>query len=216
MNKDIWAALHQNYKEKDWIDKPSIFAEVAAGYFPKSGKVLDLGAGQAQDSRYFADQGFSVVSTDLESSAQELAKSKLSAEQRKLITFKVVDLREELPFEDATFDVVYAHLSLHYFNYETTRNIFGEIKRVLKPGGMVAFLVNSTSDPEYKAGERLEDDYFQINKAAKRYFSVESARNFTKHFETILLDDLGETYKDNAKGVRNLVRFIGKKPLITK
>lgn len=42
----VWRDLHKNYKEQDWIDKPSIFAEQALPYFPKGGIVLELGAGQ--------------------------------------------------------------------------------------------------------------------------------------------------------------------------
>ena len=49
MNK-AWSELHNNYKKRDWINKPSIFAEQAIKYFPSSGKVLELGAGLGQDS----------------------------------------------------------------------------------------------------------------------------------------------------------------------
>lgn len=208
----VWQDIHQNYKKQDWIDKPSIFAEQAVLYFPKSGKVLELGAGQAQDGCYFAEQGFKVTSTDLEDSALELAQQK-AADKATDIELKKVDLREELPFENAAFDVVYAHLSLHYFDHETTTRLFGEIQRVLKPGGVLAFLVNSVNDPEYKQGKELEPDYYQISKTAKRYFSESTARKYTQYFDVNLLDELGETYKDSAKGVHNLVRFVGTKPL---
>lgn len=207
----IWQDIHKNYKEQDWIDKPSIFAEQALPYFPKSGKVLELGAGQAQDGCYFAEQGFSVVSTDLEDSALELAQQKV-ADKGVSVEIQKVDLREELPFDNASFDVVYAHLSLHYFDHETTTRLIGEIQRVLKPGGVLAFLVNSVNDPEYKQGNEIEPDYFQIDKTAKRYFSEATARKYTQWFDVNLLDELGETYKDAAKGVNNLVRFVGAKP----
>lgn len=65
MSNDIWSDLHQTYKEQDWIDKPSIFAEQAIKYFPKQGKVLELGAGQAQDGCFFASQGYEVTATDM-------------------------------------------------------------------------------------------------------------------------------------------------------
>lgn len=208
---DVWSDLHQNYKGKDWIDKPSIFAEIAVRYFPKTGKVLDLGAGQGQDSRFFAEHGYQVVSTDLENSALELSKSKVTDDIKSRITFQKVDLRDELPFETDSLDVVYAHLSIHYFEYETTVRLLDEILRVLRPGGVFAFLTNSVNDPEYKTGKELEPDYYQIGQTAKRYFSVDSARMFTQYFEVNLLDDLGETYKDAAKGVHNLIRFVGKK-----
>ena len=208
---NVWQDIHQNYKQQDWIDKPAIFAEQALPYFRKGGKVLELGAGQAQDSCYFAEQGFSVVSTDLEDSAIKLARQKV-ADRGVSVEVQKVDLREELPFDDASFDVVYAHLSLHYFDHETTTRLIGEIQRVLKPGGVLAFLVNSVNDPEYKQGKEIEPDYFQIDKTVKRYFSEATTRKYTQWFDVNLLDELGETYKDAAKGVRNLVRFVGIKP----
>lgn len=206
---NVWSDLHKDYKARDWSRKPSIFAETASTYFPKTSKVLDLGAGIGQDSRYFAEQGHEIVCTDLEEASlkESLADAPDDIQQR--ITVRQVDLREELPFENESFDVVYAHLSLHYFDHETTERLQGEVQRVLKPGGVFAFFVNSVHDPEYKTGTQIEADYFLIDKTAKRYFSVDTARSFARYFDTNLLDDKGETYKDSAKGVHNLIRFIG-------
>src|SRR5437667_4563648 len=113
-----WSNRHKTYATQDWINKPSLFAETAITYFPAKGKVLDLGAGQGQDSRFFAEQGYEVVSTDLEQIALQQSRSKLSDALQQKVTIQKLDLRDELPFKDETFDVVYAHLSLHYFDYE--------------------------------------------------------------------------------------------------
>jgi len=209
MNNNVWSDLHKNYKSQDWIDKPSIFAETAIKYFPAKGRVLDLGAGQGQDSRFFAEHGYDVVSTDLEESALEQSKSKLPQALRQKVSIQKVELREELPFDTASFDVVYAHLSIHYFDYDTTERLLEGVRRVLRPGGVLAFFVNSVHDPEYNTGTKLEEDYFQIDKTAKRYFSVDSTRKLMWGFNVNVLDDQGETYKDRVKGVHNLVRFIG-------
>lgn len=121
MANTAWQELHKRYKEQDWINKPSLFAETAVTYFPAKGRVLELGAGLGQDSRFFAEHGYKVVSTDLEETALGQAHAALSADIKPNITLQKLDLREELPFENASFDVVYAHLSLHYFDFETTR-----------------------------------------------------------------------------------------------
>lgn len=207
----IWSGIHKKYKEKTWIDKPSIFAETAIIHFPRRSRILELGAGQAQDSRFFADNNHHVISTDKEAQAQVFAAEKLSSSQKELIDFELVDIQSELPYEDESFDVVYSHLALHYFSLEETREILAEIRRVLKPGGKFAFLVNSTSDPEFNTGEEIEPFYFLIDGQNKRYFNVDSAKSVTGDFETLLLDDRGETYKDAEKGVHNLIRFIGSK-----
>jgi len=210
-----WKDLHEHYAKtaSDWIDKPSLFAQDAIKYFPKSGKLLELGAGQGQDTRFFAKHGYDVASTDIEDSALEINRSKLSEELRPKVSIQELDLREDFPFDSNSFDVVYAHLSLHYFDIETTYKILNQVTRVLKPGGVIAFFMNSTDDPEYGTGTQIEPDFFQIDNVTKRYFSVESTRKFISDFyEIYLLDNLGETYKDAAKGVHNLIRFIGKKP----
>lgn len=207
----VWSDLHKDYKGRDWSNRPSIFAETAIAYFPVGSKILDLGAGVGQDSRYFAEHGYEVVSTDLEEDSLKESFANLPDEVRQRIAIQKVDLREELPFDNEAFDVVYAHLSLHYFDYETTVRLLGEIQRVLKPGGVFAFFTNSVHDPEYNTGKKIEEDYFQIDNTAKRYFSVETTRALTRYFDINLLDDKGETYKDNAKGVHSLIRFIGTK-----
>jgi SAM-dependent methyltransferase len=212
MSDQSWSKLHDRYTKQDWINKPSLFAETAVEYFPEHAKILELGAGQGQDSRYFADKGFTVVSTDLEQTALNKSVEKMTADQKKLVSTQKVDLRNELPFDSESFDVVYAHLSIHYFDSDHTRRILDESARVLKTGGTLAFFVNSATDPEYGQGKELEPDYFLIESTPKRYFTVKTAREATQYnFDTLLLDDLGETYKDAAIGVHNLIRYVGTK-----
>lgn len=209
---DAWTDKHKDYAARGWIDKPSLFAETAITYFPKTGKVLELGAGQGQDSRFFAEHGYDVVSTDLEQSALDLSKTKLPANLANKVSLRQVDLREPLPFEDSVFDVVYAHLSLHYFDDITTKDLLAEIWRVLRAGGVLAFLVNSASDPEASMGMEVGPSYRQVEGVIKRFFTIQMAETYVAKFETKLLDDQGETYKDIDKGVHNLIRFIGVRP----
>ena len=203
-NDNYWAKLHELYSGKDWITKPNMFAKVVRDFLPEHGIVLDLGAGLGQDSAYFAELGYKVIATDL--NTDKLA----SLAEEKFIT-QAVDLRESLPFADEAFDVVYAHLSLHYFDKATTEAIFKEIYRVLKPGGVLAFFTNSTDDPEYNTGKEIEADYFEVDGTPKRYLNVKTAKQFAHAFKSLLADNKGETYKDAEKGIHNLIRFIGKK-----
>lgn len=209
-----WKNQHQkHYKIADWIDKPSLFAQDAIKYFPKSGNLLDLGSGQGQDSRYFAEHGYDVTSTDLEEAALELNRSKLPENLKSKISVQQLDLAKKFPFASNSFDVVYAHLSLHYFSDQQTKDTFAEIWRVLKPGGVLAFFTNSTSDPEHGTGTQLEPDYFDVGKQGpKRFLTVKTAGEYARAFEVKLLDNNGETYKDAAQGIHNLIRFIGAKP----
>ena len=212
MKDKAWDKLHNYYKTQDWIDRPNIFAKEVARYIPDGSKILELGAGQGQDTRYFASLGHSVTSTDISSSALNISSDKLPAELKNNVTFQEVDLKNTLPFDDASFDVVYAHLSFHYFDYKQSAKILFEISRVLKDSGLLIMLNNSTSDPEYNTGEKIEKDYFVIEDKKKRFFSTQSLRILTDDlFNIVLLDNLGETYKDSEKGIHNLIRYVGEK-----
>lgn len=208
--KSYWKNAHQYYSTKDWVNQTTIFAKFAGKYFPKRGRLLDLGAGQGQDSRYFARLGYRVISTDITKYALERSQAK--AEQEKLeMTFMKLDILDKMPFEDNSVDIVYSHLALHYFSDKETKNIFQEIYRVLKPQGIIASLFNTVEDPETADTNyiKVEKDYYKSPEGIlKRYFSVEYLEKITKGlFIPIVLDNKGETYKDDIK---TLIRFIGK------
>lgn len=201
---DIWKQKHAEYASKEWAGQPSIFAEQIAQYLPAHPLILELGAGLGNDAKYFSELGATVVATDTELEATR-------AVEGKNVKVEYCDMIVPLAYGDGTFDVVYAHLALHYFDDVTTRTLFRDIYRILKPGGVLAFLVNSTSDPEYNQGIKIEENYYYIDGKNKRYFTADTAKRYAKDFVPIVCDNAGETYKDAAKGVHNLIRFIGTK-----
>lgn len=209
--KDIWNAKHEKYKNQSWINNPNIFAKEIIEYFPEEGKILELGAGQGQDTRFLAENGYKVISTDISPEALSLSKEKMTIDIEKNIEIKQMDTSKKFPFNDSEFEIVYAHLAVHYFDMKTTEKIVKEISRVLKPNGIIAILTNSCTDPEYGQGEEIEKDYFFVDGKNKRFFSIESIKSLFSDFKVVLADNLGETYKDSEKGVHNLIRFIGRK-----
>lgn len=207
MNSDIsyWQKKLEKYSNEDWSQKPSIFATQVVQYFPKPGHILELGAGLGQDAIFFAQEGYKVTSCDL----TDLANERIPKEFRKNIAFKVVDLSQPLPIELDSFDVVYSHLALHYFDKTRMQQLFEEIYKVLKVGGIFATLTNTQDDPEISEFEKIEDDYYVTpDGLKKRYFSVDSLGQFTSKYKILLLDAKGETYKDKIK---TLIRFVGEK-----
>lgn len=127
------------------------------------------------------------------------------------MTIQHLNLVEDFSFPSESFDVVYAHMSLHYFDHETTTKIFEEIARVLKPGGVLAFLVNSMRDPEVAKREPIAEGLYKIDGMDKRYFTVAMARAFARRFDAMVCDDFGQRYSDIEIGVNRLVRFVGTK-----
>lgn len=206
-SQNYWKNQHQKYSTANWITKPSIFAQQIIKFFPKNGKLVDLGAGQGQDSQFFVKNNFQVISTDFCQDALDISQKRSSSLK---INFQNVNLTKKLPFKDSSFDIVYSHLALHYFNQKNTQKIFKEIYRILKKGGVFATLVNTINDPEVTNSKEIEKEYFlSVVGIKKRFFSINYFHQLIENkYKIYILDENGETHKDEHK---NLIRFIGQK-----
>jgi ubiquinone/menaquinone biosynthesis C-methylase UbiE len=91
------------------------------------------------------------------------------------------DISQRLAFDDDSFDVVYARLSLHYFKDATTRAIFNEIKRVLVPSGRLYFMCKSIDDSLYGKGEEVEPDMFELEGHVRHFFSPDYCVSLLKN-----------------------------------
>lgn len=172
--KELWNELHkENAPGKpvydEWLDKYQDILESC------STAVLDLGCGNGNNTLYLREKRLPVIACD----HSEVALQQVQQEIPDVETM-LVDISERLPFDNDSFDVVIADLSLHYFDEYTTVQIMHEIKRVLRSGGHLFARVNSILDSNYGAGrgERLEDNYYFVDGYNKRFFSVEDAYRF--------------------------------------
>lgn len=210
-NQAYWAKKTPKYLSEDWSTRPSPFAKLVADYLALDQTLLELGTGAGQDGLWLAGRVKKVVMTDGQDLAFEEIRRRAKAQNTGNIDLQVVDITQDFAFEDGSFDVVYAQLVLHYFDDETMHKIIGEIQRVLKPGGLLACMVNSTKDPEYDPKQMNENGLIMVDGLIKRYFDEASFQPFVQDFETILLDSKGKTPKDDAVSNSGMVRFIGRK-----
>lgn len=207
---EYWAKKLSKYTDEEWAGKPSLFVIEAKAFYPRNGRVLEIGTGTGNDGLWLAEQGYRVTMTDFID--DQFPDIKEEAKTRGVeVELKRLDVRNlsELPSE--SFDVVHANLSLHYFDIETTKRIFAEIYRILKPIGVLSSLCNSTEDPECQEGEEIEKNFYKLNGIEKRFLDVATARELTSEFDPIAIDNKGVTYKDRAMGIQNLIRIIVKK-----
>lgn len=170
--EQFWDHKHHDYATKSFVKKPNWLARILCDNNTAPTQLLDLGCGQGQDSVYFSDQGFSVTAVDFSAFAlQQFA----SLARDKGIRQERLNLAETpYPLESAHFDIVYAHLTLHYFSLETTRSVFAEAARVLKPDGQFWALFNSDHDPEATdaSAQVIEDRFLELAPGSrKRYFT---------------------------------------------
>ncbi len=186
--------------EDAWVDK---YDEIISA---KSGKLLDLGCGVGQYSKYFADKGFSVTSADI----SERALAYLNEKYSDIDTVRV-DMTQSLPFADKSFDVVFANLSIHFFSEQDTASLLCEIKRILKDGGIFVGSCNSSKAYKYIAdcSVVLEDGFYREDggRTVRLFDKEQFDRFFADWNEVVLLET--ETVRFNKS--KNMWEFIYKK-----
>jgi ubiquinone/menaquinone biosynthesis C-methylase UbiE len=149
---DFWSAAQPGFRfSKAEVGSAEFFAEVerhryslephirSVVDFPRwrDKDVLEAGCGIATDGLQFARAGARYTGLDRSERALELATRRFSLEQA--IGAFVEGSVDELPFADATFDLVYSHGVIHHIP-ETERAI-AEFHRVLRPGGTAIVMV---------------------------------------------------------------------------
>jgi SAM-dependent methyltransferase len=94
-------------------------------------RILELGCGAGEASVYFAKKGAEVIATDLSSGMLEVVQKVAEMHNVKVKTVKCSS--DNMPFDDESFDIVYAANLLHHVDINTT---LIEVRRVLKTGGI--------------------------------------------------------------------------------
>lgn len=116
---------------------------------------LDLGSGSGRHVVTLKEMGFAfVVGTDYSMEAL------YHASQRIHEPF-VCAQNAELPFRDASFDLVASWGSLHYAHKRNLSSMMAEIRRVLKPGGWHIGTMRSSRDTYLKRGTHLENNVWR-------------------------------------------------------
>lgn len=145
----------------------------------KDVEILDLGCGIGADTLYLIERGFKVLSCDFSNEALKSIKENIPNSKT-----KYVDMQEEFPFEDESYSLIIADLSLHYFDNNTTIHIMKEIKRILKANGVLLARVASTNDFNFGVGvgEQLEKNFYFEGDYTKRFFDQ---NDINKYFSII-------------------------------
>ncbi|HEU4962964.1 MAG TPA: class I SAM-dependent methyltransferase [Bacilli bacterium] len=159
-------------------------------------RILEIGCGVGRDTLHLAEAGFEVTATDFSASALAMVREKLPD-----VSLLLHDTREPFPFVDGSFDLVLASLSLHYFDRSTTKLIVEEIKRLLRPRGLLLYRVNSINDHSFGAGQGdlLEPDFFLKDGIRRRYFSLDACRETFQGWDEFYLEEKTVDRYENQK-----------------
>lgn len=155
----------QHEPQRYWNERAKQYGETACGYFKwnrtelleetekawqslyplikqHSGgarlKVLDFGCGSGRFAKRFAQSNFEVTGVDISQEMLEIAKTNLRNNPCQL-----VHVSHELPFENKTFDIVWCFIVLQHIPDNHFFATVRELKRVIKPGGMIIIVENT-------------------------------------------------------------------------
>lgn len=161
-----WDSIHTFYEREkiiydDWLE---LFDRAIENC---KTPIIDLGCGCGNDTLYLIEKGKTVIPCDYSKKAIENIKRNFPEIERT----ECFNMAKGLPFKDNLTEIVIADLSLHYFTEEKTNEILEEIKRVLKPNGLLIFRVNSIRDINHGAGKGIHI-YFKLKKLDIKGFLV--------------------------------------------
>lgn len=204
--RPVWDAKHRKGDHSHLRHTSSPFAEIAEPYFPRGSYILELGCGVGRDAEWFALNGHTIVATD---GSEVVIQQNQQHFQQENLTFDVLDIRQPFALDAGNFDVVYANLSLHYYSDKVTREVFAEVARVLKPGGVLAFTCKSY-DAVHSQGTEVEPNIFVSDTGVTIHlFSEAYTRGLLQGlFKVELLEEVGETYNGRFS---KIVRCVAKK-----
>jgi ubiquinone/menaquinone biosynthesis C-methylase UbiE len=122
-------------------------------------RVLEVATGPGYVALAFATVAREVVGVDLTDAPLAIARKNREVRGLTNVSFESADAKQ-LPFEDASFDIVICRLAMHHF--DAPERVFAEMVRVCRPGGKVAVEdMFASEQPDraayYNHWERLRD-----------------------------------------------------------
>lgn len=168
----VYDQMAAGYRERSNRLDPTLDLPGFTNLLPIGGSVLDAGCGYGRELEHFSRIGLHAVGTDLSRNMLRLAKS--GEPGLEVVSSEVM----RLPFKDSVFDGIWCRGVLHHIEDSEVAGTIEELKRVLKPNGILFVLTREG------VGNALEPDNLVGGK--QRYLNF-----FTTTRLTSLLHDCG-------------------------
>ncbi len=176
--------------------EPSEPGRAALARFTGAGvdEVLELGPGQGRDTLLFAAGNLRVIAVDYAESglAQITAKAEaagLGASIRPLVS----DVRHPLPLPDESVDACYAHmLFCMALTSAEIAQLMAEVRRVLRPGGLLVYTVRTTADAHFGVGVDRSDGRWETGGFIVHFFDRALIDRLAGGFEILEVTDYEE------------------------
>jgi ubiquinone/menaquinone biosynthesis C-methylase UbiE len=189
-------------------------------------KLLDAGCGSGELSALALERGIATTGIDIAPGMIELCLADPALADG---DFTEADL-EDLPFEDSTFDVAIAAMSVHFC--KTPLNALKELHRVIKEGGRlgmaapasyrtaaIPFLIAKDHLPPDEAFEIMRPFTFApegvlAGKLAEAGFQDYAERTIIVELKDDSFEELFEMLKNSVAPVRKAIKIIGEEAFL--
>jgi ubiquinone/menaquinone biosynthesis C-methylase UbiE len=160
--EDTYSKIAQIYADAFFNDTRDLpFIKQLAARLKPGDRVLDLGCGPGQFSKWLSEQGFAVEGIDNSPEMLAIARSKVPA-----VSFRQMDMRQ-LDFADHSFHAVLSAYSIIHIPSSELPGVLLEIRRVLKPGGLALFITQQGEPDRVVDDPLLEGTKVFVNFFAK-------------------------------------------------
>jgi len=160
--------------------------QILKGRFDKTMKILDAGCGEGRNMIYFLQEHYQIFGVDSNPIAIQMARIYAQTIQSDYDIYRFqTALVEDMPFHQGAFDAVISSAVLHFAkNTVHFRQQFGEMMRVLKPGGLCFLRMTTGFGGQVVSSKHLGEGLYELQDGSTRFL-------LTKE----LLDELEKQYQ---------------------
>ena len=168
---DFWEKTYDSGEQLNKYPYDSVVSFVFRN-FPRSVprnqvRILEVGCGAGNNMWFAAKEGFDCYGIDGSKSAISFAKARFEKEGLNC-SFEVADFIR-LPYQNDFFDLAIDRCAITETGFSHAKVAINEVRRVLKPGGMLHFNPYSKNHISYKVGNKIDDCLVEnINKGLTR------------------------------------------------
>lgn len=172
----------------------------------KSTAVLDVGCGAGRNAVFLAREGFHVIGSDVSPTALKTSSQRADDDDLRNCMF-VVSSFLKLPFPDSRFNAAFSSYGLENVSLPEIKMALGEMKRVVRNGGLILSTLHSTEHWRFGRGKRIGPHTFMtINMIEGKEF-----RFITHFFEEEDVEKLFRNLSLEILSIKETVKTTDKK-----
>ncbi len=175
----------------------------------KKGRLLDAGCGGGKYTVPLLMRGFDVVAIDVSLNALRMTGKRSTANKLdiKLLAANIY----EMPFADASFDIIWCYGVLQHLLLRERELALDEFRRILRKEGLLFIEVLGKDDMRYGGREIEHSTFSRKNGVIYHYFNKDELNELLKGFSYCIIESHKEKQFDGKRYTRHMISAVAKK-----